>query len=505
MRILLDTNIIIHREASRVVRLDTGLLFNWLDRLKYDKIIHPITRIEIERLPLGSNRDTMLAKLDAYQTIIIPSALHPDVQAVSSKYDTAENDISDTQLLNEIFTGRADILVSEDRKISTKAQILGIKHKVFTITELTEKLTAENPDLTDYKIKTIKKEYFGKLDISDTFFDTFRRDYLSFNKWFNKKSDETAYVSVVNGRVLAFLYIKVEGSSEPYNDIHPNFLKKKRLKIGTFKVQRNGVRIGERLLKIAFDNAIRQRVDEVYVTIFDNTEQQRLLISLFREYGFMPWGYRLTDGKKEQVYVRSMIPFFDTLNPKLSYPFMRVNSRTFLVPIYPDYHTNLFPDSILTTESPIDFEENAPFRNAISKIYVSHSLYNDIRVGDNLIFYRTGGLYKSVVTTVGVVTSVHKGIKTLGDFIDLCRTRTVFSQSELLDEWKHSSRNRPFIVNFLYNFSFPKRINMKTLIDIGVIPDVESAPRGFTMITTAQFNRILQETQTDDRFAVNQT
>ena len=32
MKVLLDTNIIIHREASKVVNQDVGTLFKWLDK-----------------------------------------------------------------------------------------------------------------------------------------------------------------------------------------------------------------------------------------------------------------------------------------------------------------------------------------------------------------------------------------------------------------------------------------------------------------------------------------
>jgi hypothetical protein len=37
MKALLDTNIIIHREASRIVNPDIGTLFKWLDKGKYIK------------------------------------------------------------------------------------------------------------------------------------------------------------------------------------------------------------------------------------------------------------------------------------------------------------------------------------------------------------------------------------------------------------------------------------------------------------------------------------
>ena len=40
MRILLDTNVVIHRENKRVSNYSIGHLFRWIDKLKYDKVIH---------------------------------------------------------------------------------------------------------------------------------------------------------------------------------------------------------------------------------------------------------------------------------------------------------------------------------------------------------------------------------------------------------------------------------------------------------------------------------
>ena len=48
MKALLDTNIIIHREASKVINQDIGILYRWLERGKYTKCIHSLTIKEIE-------------------------------------------------------------------------------------------------------------------------------------------------------------------------------------------------------------------------------------------------------------------------------------------------------------------------------------------------------------------------------------------------------------------------------------------------------------------------
>ena len=49
MKALLDTNIIIHREASRIIMQDVGILYRWLDRVKYIKCVHSLTINEIEK------------------------------------------------------------------------------------------------------------------------------------------------------------------------------------------------------------------------------------------------------------------------------------------------------------------------------------------------------------------------------------------------------------------------------------------------------------------------
>ena len=152
------------------------------------------------------------------------------------------------------------------------------------------------------------------------------------------------------------------------------------------------------------------------------------------------------------------------------------------MPIYPEYHTELFPDSILKTESPADYEENEPHRNAIREVYISRSIERNLGRRDVVVFYRTGGYYKSVVTTIGIVEEVISGITNETDFIRQCRRRSVFTDGELASQWRAKPSYRPFIVNFLYAYSLPKRINLERLIGLGVIADFKSAPRGFTRL-----------------------
>lgn len=502
MKVLLDTNIVIHREMKHPVDKNIGRVFRWIDKLRYDKCIHEVTINEISKMQDKKAREAFFIKMESYHRLPTVAPLKPEVQNISKKYDTTDNDRNDTLLLNEVFSNRVEILITEDRKIHKKAVELGIYDKVFTIDEFLEKVIAENPELLDYKVPSVKKEYFGNINLQDEFFDNFKEDYDGFEKWFNGKADETAYVSSSDDSVVAFLYLKVENKSDAYPDITPTFTSKKRLKIGSFKVQLNGFKLGERFLKIAFDNALRLLVDEIYVTIFPKREEQIRLISLLMDYGFQYYGIKESSSGKEEVYTRDFSRKASMESPKITYPFISRKARKFIVPIYPEYHTNLFPDSILRTESPLDFIEHEPFRNAISKVYISRSLNRDLRSGDIIVFYRTGGYYKSVVTTLGVVEKVFTTIKDEHHFINLCRKRSVFSDEELKKQWAYSTY-RPFVVNFLYSYSFPKRINLKRLIELGIIPDAESAPRGFEKISDESFNKIIKETGSNEYIIVD--
>lgn len=510
MKVLLDTNIIIHREASRILNKDIGVLFRWLDKGKYTKCIHPVTVQEIEK---NSNKETaqiLGVKLESYEILKTVSALQPAVEKVSLKIDVNENDRNDTFLLNEVYTERIEFLITEDKKIHKKAELLGIGDRVFNIDSFLEKVVSENPGLVDYKVLSVTKKYFGEINLEDSFFDSFKEDYKGFDKWFRKKSDEIAYVTINKGNILSFLFLKVENKDENYSDIQPAFLPKKRLKIGTFKVISNGVRLGERFIKIIFDNAIRYKVDEIYVTIFDKRDEQKRLIGLLEDWGFERYGTKETENGTELVYVRDFKPGFNIDNPKFTFPYFSKNTNVFMVPIYPDYHTELIPDSILTTESPYDFTENEPHRNAISKVYICRSVERSIKKGDILVFYRTAAsgrsaYYSSVITTIAISEGKVTNITDENDFVLKCRKRSIFSDEELKKYWNWNPNFRPFIINFLYSHSFPtgKRINRQRLLDLSILTGAENEIRGLKRITKEQFELILKETNTNESLIVD--
>ena len=194
MRALLDTNIIIHRENTIVTSKTIGQLFYWLDKLHYEKLIHPFSMNELRKLHNPQMQALYDAKLSAYTKMQTVATQTDEYVSLLNDNPKTDNDIIDNQLLFEIYCGRADILITEDRRLRNKAYRVGLNDKVFSIDAFISKCTAENPDLLDYKALSVKKIRFGEVDVSDHFFDSFRKAYNGFDNWFARKCDDEAYI-----------------------------------------------------------------------------------------------------------------------------------------------------------------------------------------------------------------------------------------------------------------------------------------------------------------------
>jgi hypothetical protein len=206
---------------------------------------------------------------------------------------------------------------------------------------------------------------FGNIDLNDTFFDSLKADYTGFVQWFQRKRGDRAYIhrdSSVN--IDGFLYYKIEDGI--VSDVYPTLSAKKRLKIGTFKINPHGTRLGERFLKKSLDFAFSQGLDEIYVTIFPKYDY---LISFFQEYGFSKVATKQTSNNQEDVLIKPLHNF--TGKVVSDYPFVNGNNRKFILSIYPEYHSQLFPDSILNNESRDAILQDVSHTNSIHKIYLT--------------------------------------------------------------------------------------------------------------------------------------
>lgn len=498
MRVLLDTNIIIYRENKKMTNYSIGHLFRWLDKLKYDKLIHPLTKKEIAEYQYADPAESMTLKLDAYQELKTQAPLAEQVASFAATTDNNENDRIDTALLNEVYQGRVDLLITEDKRLRRKAELLGLGNKVLSINAFLTVVTNENPDLIEYKALAVKKVTIGTLDANNDFFDSLRNTYIGFDAWFSRKCDEDAYICRDDkGQILGFLYLKTENENENYFDISPRFQPKKRLKVGTFKVVATGFRLGERFIKIILDNAIEQNVDEVYVTMFEDRPELETLATLLSRWGFVNYGTKTSTG--ETVLIKQMKQYLPELSPRQNFPNLLYGVQKFILPILPQYHTSLLPDSILRNENENDFLAKTPYRYALQKVYISFAPERNIHPGDIVVFYRNGvpgnAGHTAVLTSVAIVEEAISGFASKEEYMRHVQNRSVFTNEELEQFWR-KHRGNQIVLKFIFVKSFTKRPILKFLWDTDIIT-FPSGPRPFTRISDEHFNLILSEAQTD--------
>ena len=250
------------------------------------------------------------------------------------------HDAIDNELLFSIHRNCAQYLITNDKDLIKKSQKIGLNDRVLSIDQALEKFQEKAPKDVRKPV-FINYKYLHELDINDTFFDSLKVDYAGFEKWFKKKQlkEAQAYVTEFDGKLTSFLMLKVENEDEDYKDFLKPFRPARRLKISTLKVADTGKRIGETFIKIIVEKAIKEDVDEIYVTVFD---KQEFLIDMLESYGFKKYTKKKTlrsdDGiELENVLVKSM------KNKENYYPFFEIDdNRIFLVPIRDKYHHLLF-------------------------------------------------------------------------------------------------------------------------------------------------------------------
>ena len=125
--ILIDTNIVIHRETAFVRNEGIGPLFGWLHRLNHNVQVHPVTIEEIGNYHDQRVVNSFNAKINSYHLFETAANLHNDVRLVCEPLDQNTNSRNDTILLNEVFIQRSNYLITEDKGIHKKAALLGLK------------------------------------------------------------------------------------------------------------------------------------------------------------------------------------------------------------------------------------------------------------------------------------------------------------------------------------------------------------------------------------------
>ncbi|MDR1895826.1 MAG: hypothetical protein LBR10_03450, partial [Prevotellaceae bacterium] len=304
------------------------------------------------------------------------------------------NDRIDNALLLQLSKGYVDYLVTEDKGIHTKAKKINLADKVLTISsallllkEQFEITIPQHPILQSHSIREIQDKF------SSSFFDSLRNDYGkdSFNNWLNKcvHEDRRCYSLMVENEIQALLIYNIETVEQhKIPDIY-----ERGLKICTLKVADTafGIKLGELFLNKMFEYCLNQKVNFLYLTIY---EQQTQLKTLLVQFGFYEQTFTNKQGLEEIRMIKCLdkTKITERQNKASIHPFyFDDNSITkYVIPIRPKYYSTLFKDGKFREPTLFDATESSTREiegNTIIKAYISNSKRKSLKAGDILFFY----------------------------------------------------------------------------------------------------------------------
>lgn len=488
-KILLDTNMLIYLEDDHILNKDVARLTRILyDSSNYKIVIHPDSILETNKIKDVNRKNIFQSKIRVYKQINNPPRASEAFQSMLGYKN--ENDKIDNELLFAVKQNCVSYFVTNDNKLKGKGIRIGLGDRVLNIKEAIEKF--EKQEMKEILVPVfIKKEELYRVQLEDPFFNSLKKDYFEFDKWFERKQREGEKAYIVRNQkneVTAFLMLKIEEKGEEYEEFEKKFSKKRRLKVSTFKVDDTGKRIGETFIKIIVENAIKEKVEEIYVTVFP---KYNFLIDLFKEYGFKYYTYKQTPDKrkessKEYVLVKSM-------KDKESYPFVNIEKRkVFIVPIQPIYHRLFFPEAIKNLQYSInDYEGINTESNAIRKAYISNSNIKKIQSGDVLLFYASQK--EKAITCAGIVDTVFSDFKKSEEIVNLVRKRTAYSERELQNNVDLNS----LVIMFKHYMTFNKEIAYKELRKWNII---NGAIQSITEIDGEKIKELINRNEKDSYY-----
>lgn len=350
----------------------------------------------------------------------------------------------------------------------------------------------------------IEYKHFKDINLQDSFFDSLREDYQGFDSWYSKKASngERAYVLYENENLLCFLHFKEESPVDNTNITPLLDATKSWVKVGTFKVIPHKTKLGERLIKRMFDFAISKNIFNLYVTAFP---KHKVLINLLKQYGFYEYGKK----GDELVLVKHIATSSSKIKHDIYLDFPSINTKNvnkYILGIYPQFHTNMFSDSMLKTEN-FSILQDSSESNSIRKVYIAKIAgIENLKKGDLLIIYRTkddkatNANYSSVATSVCVVEEYkHISDFTEEEFIKYCKPHNAFKEEYLKECYKN--KQYPKIIKMTYNISFKKRVILDTLRKI-IIRD-EKIYWGFVPLNDNEFKTILKAGEVNESIIIN--
>ena len=498
MRFILDTNIFICREDHKVIPPNLQRLNKLLNEVGAAVVLHPLSIDDVSNDSDSQRKEISMSKLGTYAQLPSPPEPFADQNFMAMVGPAKkQNDEIDLAILYAVYKNAVDFLVTEDNGIHKKARSLNISDRIFHIDEAIFYLQKSLPDFELSSPAALEKGYMHNLDLADPFFDSLKKDYPPFETWFLEKATENrkCWKYTKGNRLLALLILKSENETIPSIPILP---KKKRMKICTLKVEHTGCKMGELFIKLSFQAAIRNDLEEVYLSHFSGENDH--LVDLISEFGFKkvavkPW----TDGRSEDVFIKRLRPEVgEEISRKQLYAdfypsfYEGPEVSKFVIPIVPKYSERLFPGSggqTFLTGFQGDFIVEG---NTIKKAYLCQSRIRAISPHDLVFFYRSHDLKK--IISFGVIEQVFFDLRDKDEVKRIVGKRTVYGDAEI----EKMVQAPTIAILFKWNAHLKNPLGYNQLLQLGVL---NGPPRSITNISHDAYKIVKAEGGLDERFA----
>ena len=476
MKFLIDTNIFIPLEPTRLLEVEGGIKnvteFVKLVTLSGHQIyVHPAQRADLKRDKDEERRKLREILFNKYPSLPQPPHISLSLERIVGYAEPGSNDWVDHQLIAALSCSACDFLVTEDRSLRKKAGKLGLENRTATVTEAISILN-DLYDTCPHPPPAVQNVKAYVLNEHEPIFQSLQEDYRGFDKWLNKCKREHRQAWVIYGRnssLAAFTIVK-QKTGKTWR------LDGKVLKICSFKVSElhNGFRYGELLLKAIFDYAARNGYDWIYITIFE--KYYDVLISLLESFGFRKMDEKTDIGEltfsKPMSFDGEEYACLDPLSFNVRYgpyAFKIKNVLAYMVPIKSQYHRLLFPEVEKQMEL---LPGSRPFGNSIRKAYLCNAQIRTIKPGSNILFYRSGD--QNGISVMGVVedTFISSSPTEIARYVG---KRTVYTYPEI----EGMCTREVLAILFRQSRILKKPIAIETLIENKII---SAAPQSIVTI-----------------------
>jgi ribosomal protein S18 acetylase RimI-like enzyme len=482
LKFLVDTNVFIALEDPRLVPTPVAELAQKAQLHSIALFVDEASIADINRDPDPGRRAITLSKLHKFP--VVSGVAHRPASELDARFGAAssDNDRCDVQMLDTLDLDVVDFLITEDVGLHKRAARANLHRRVFTVREALLWIQ-RTFDPKEFRLPYVVSRKVHQISATDPIFKGLREDYAGFDIWLSKCRNEhrDCWTVEIDGQLAGIVIRK----DETHAEAGTRSVGDRVLKLCTFKMklEYQGEKFGEQLLKKALWFAQSNGYEVVYLTVFP---KHQFLIELLKPFGFEA---TRTLANGELLMERTIAPDNPTVLPGGvpplsvafgSYPRFYEGPAVakYVIPIQPAFHAILFPEIAELTPLPLFPSDQSLWSasaahdrtpgNTIRKVYICRSPTRTLIPGAVLLFYMSKSpdyRRSQSITSVGVVERVEFA-SAVDQLMRLVGRRSVYSEEDL-KAMAPSDASSVLVVEFLLHGHFDPELRLDTLLSSG--------------------------------------